>query len=367
MQARDEAPPETYPGCDVVKEKPEVTAMLRQAFGSFTPTILDSIKAKCTNAKVIYAQGCDVAGNDRSRFGEAVAAAREADVVIVTMGGKYGWGTNCTIGEGLDRDDIGLTGIQDELAREIGEAGKPAVFVHMDARPLSSAFVKEHYNAIIENWFPGITGGQALADVLFGNYNPAGRLPVTAARNAGQIPIYNGQKVGNAYYGECIPGVLAKYVEGTRSPLFYFGEGLSYSTFEYSEMQVTKEVDAGGTVEISLTVKNTGEYDGDEVVQLYVVDETASMLRPAQEFAGCKRLFLKAGESKRVIFDLRAEQFAFIDKDMNWIVEAGEMCVKVGASSRDIRLTGSFNITNSSKIDATKRGFYAKATVRSDS
>jgi beta-glucosidase len=237
----------------------------------------------------------------------------------------------------------------------------------MDARPLSSAFVKEHYNAIIENWFPGITGGQALADVLFGDCNPAGRLPVTAARNAGQIPIYNGQKVGNAYYGEGMPSVLAKYVEGTRAPLFYFGEGLSYSTFEYSNMEVTKEVDAGGTAEIGLTVENIGEYDGEEAVQLYVTDELASMLRPAHEFAGCKRLFLKAGERKRVIFSLRADQFAFIDKDMNWIVEAGEMCVKVGASSRDIRLTGRFNITDSSKINPCKRGFYAKATVRDDS
>ncbi|GHV42322.1 beta-glucosidase [Clostridia bacterium] len=355
--------PEYYPGSDVLKERPDVAAMLNMALGAFTPTILNSVKAKVPAADVIYAKGADIAGNDRAGFAEAVEAAKRADAVIMTIGGKYGWGANCTIGEGLDRDDIGLTGIQEELAKAIIETGKPTVVVHMDARPLSSAYIKDNAAAVLENWFPGSTGGKAIADVLFGDYNPAGRLPATAAMNAGQIPIFSGQKNGNAYYAKGTVGALNRYVEGAREPLFYFGEGLSYTTFAYENLSVTPQTAADGAVEVTFDVINTGKLDGEETAQLYVSDEYASMLRPAKEFAGVKRLFLKAGERKTVKFTVRADQFAFIDKDMNWVVERGKMNVLIGASSEDIRLNGSFEITDSAKIDGKRRGFYAKAEV----
>ncbi|MDR1971210.1 MAG: glycoside hydrolase family 3 C-terminal domain-containing protein [Treponema sp.] len=351
------------PGCEVLREHPDVTRAIQAQFGEKTPTILAAIKAKCPNARVLYAEGCEVAGTDRSKFAEALEAARQADVVIMTLGGKYGWGLNCTIGEGIDCDDIGLGGVQEELAREIAALGKPTVLVHMDARPLSSPWAQENLNAILENWYPGITGGEALADVLFGDYNPAGRMPITAPRSAGQIPVYTGQKAGNSYYTQKIRGVLSRYAEGTPRPLYYFGEGQSYTQFEYRDLQVSPKVSTGGTVEISCTVKNTGNRDGEEVVQLYVVDELASMLRPYKEFAGAKRLPLKAGESRRLRFTLRPSQFAFLNQDMKWVVEEGDMTVLVGASSEDIRLTGAFRIENSAEIEGPKRGFYAQAEV----
>jgi beta-glucosidase len=264
------------------------------------------------------------------------------------------------VGEGIDCDDIGLGGIQEAFAQEIAALGKPTVLVHMDARPLSSPWAQEHLNAILENWYPGITGGEALADVLFGDYNPAGRMPITAPRSAGQIPVYSGQKIGNSYYGKNAGFVLAKYSEGVPEPLYYFGEGKSYTQFEYSDLKVDPQANVNGKIAIALTVKNSGTLDGDEVVQLYVTDEQSSMLRPYQEFAGAKRLFIKAGESRQLRFTLRPSQFAFLDQDLRWILEAGDMTVKVGASSQDIRLTGSFRIDSSTAVDAPKRGFYAQ-------
>ena len=362
-QNENQSPPECYPGSDVLIEREDVKKVLSMALGELTPTILASIKTKCPDTNIIYTKGCDIAGNDDSGFTEAIEAAKKADVVIMTIGGKYGWGANCTIGEGLDRDNIGLTGIQEDLAKLVIETGKPVVVVHMDARPLSSEFIKLNASAILENWFPGTTGGQSIADVLFGDYNPAGRMPVTTARNAGQIPVYCGQKNGNSYYAKNTVGALNRYVEGSTEPLFYFGEGLSYTTFAYDKLFITPHTGADGSLEIKFDVTNTGSCDGEETTQLYVSDEYASMLRPAKEFAGCKRLFIKKGEKATVKFTIRADQFAFIDKEMNWVVEKGKMNVMVGASSEDIRLTGSFEITETKKIEGKSRGFYAKAEV----
>lgn len=339
-----------------------VEAELQRMYGESTPTITEAIRRKCPDIQVVYEKGCDVAGTDRSGFDAAVKAAEEADVVIVTVGGKYGWGTNCTSGEGIDCDDIGLTGVQEALAETIFATGTPAILVHMDSKPLSSEFISTHYAAVIENWFPGLTGGEALADVLFGDYNPAGRLPITAARNAGQIPIYASQKNGSGYHGGA-GMVLCKYVEGEKTPLHYFGEGLSYTTFEYTDLQVSKEVSADENIELTVTVANTGKQDGEEVVQVYITDEIASMVRPAQELAGFKRVWIPAGEKRIIRFRMKASQFAFLDSEMRWITEAGEMTAKVGASSKDIRLTETFRITDTQYVDGKTRGFYADASV----
>jgi beta-glucosidase len=355
--------PEPMLGSEVIREFPAVTQAVNALYGDKTPTIVDAIKAKCPNARIIYAEGCEVAGQDRSKFAEALDAARQADVVIMTLGGKYGWGTSCTVGEGIDCDDIGLGGIQEEFAQEIAKIGKPTILVHMDARPLSSVWAQENLNAILENWYPGLTGGEALADVLFGDYNPAGRMPITAPRSAGQIPVYTGQKIGNSYYGKKAGFVLSTYAEGSTAPLYYFGEGQSYTEFAYRDLKVSEKVTTGGVVEITCTVQNTGKRDGEEVVQLYISDEQASMLRPYKEFAGVKRLALKAGESRQVRFTLRPSQFAFLNQDMKWVVEAGDMTVLVGASSEDIRLTGTFHIENDAEIEGAQRGFYAQVEV----
>jgi beta-glucosidase len=348
-------------GSAVRAESPVVTEVLGQMFGEKTPTILASIQKKCPNAHVVYEKGCDVAGTSKEGFAAAIAAAKEAEVVILTVGGKYGWGDNCTTGEGIDSDRIGLTGIQEELAKAIFETGTPAVLVHMDTRPLSSEFISENYPAVIENWFPGDTGGEALADVLFGDYNPAGRLPVTAARNAGQIPVYAAHRNGSGYSAG--NQTLSKYVEGTKQPLHYFGEGVSYTAFAYSNLKLDQKVNTGGMIKLSCDITNTGERDGEEVVQVYVTDELASMMRPNKELAGFARVAIESGKTKTVHFAMRADQFAFLDVNMKWIVEAGKMTVRIGGSSEDIRLTGVFEIENTSYIDGRNRGFYAKTRI----
>ncbi|MDR1929116.1 MAG: glycoside hydrolase family 3 C-terminal domain-containing protein [Treponema sp.] len=352
-------PADFFPGSKVRREREDVRLALQAMYGASTPTILASIKEKCPAARITYARGCDIAGNDRSGFEEALRAAKNADLVIMTLGGKYGWGDSCTIGEGIDSDKIGLTGVQEDLAREIYAAGTPTVLVHMDARPLSSEFIFKNFPAVIENWFPGITGGAAIADVLFGDYNPAGRLPVTIARNAGQIPIYAGQKTGNSYYALKNGQRLNRYVEGELEPFYYFGEGKSFTEFEYGGLDITQNPE-DDSVTISCSVRNTGRFDGDEVVQLYVSDQSASMLRPEKEFAGCSRAFIKAGETKTIRFKLRPDQFAFLNAGMEWVVEQGEMAVLIGSSSEDIRLSGSFTIGASRTIPGHARGFYAE-------
>lgn len=352
-----------YKGSTVEKQNEEALKAVETLY-PFTNTFLASIKEKNPDAEVSYVKGCDVAGIDRSEFEQAINLAEEADVVFMTLGGKYGWGGSCTIGEGIDTDDIGLSGVQEELALKVIETGKPVVIVHMDARPLSSVALEEKANAILECWFQGTVGGDAIADVLYGEYNPAGRLPITVPRNTGQIPVYSGQYVGNSYYGEEAPTVSARYVDSTRRPLYYFGHGLSYTEFAYSDLIIENEkVASDGEVKISCRVKNIGARDGEEVVQLYVSDLLASMLRPYKEFAGCKRLKLKAGEEKTVEFTVRADQFAFIGKDDKWVVEEGDMKVMIGGSSEKLDLTGNFYITNTSEIRPALRGFYAKTNI----
>lgn len=352
-----------YEGSTIRKEDPSVTAKIEELYADITPTIYDSICRKCPEANIVYEYGCDIAGNNREKIPEAVEAAKNADVVILVLGGKYGWGNNCTIGEGIDNDHIGLTGVQEELAKEIFLTKTPAVFVHMDARPLSSKFICENYPVVIENWFPGITGGRALADVIFGDYNPAGRLPLTVAANTGQIPIYAMHRKGDSYSG--IEGmILNKYAEGDKRPLHYFGEGMGYSEYEYSGLKIDKQVKADGIINLFCDVKNISDLDGEEVVQVYVSDDNASMLRPEKELAGFRRVGLKAGEKKTIAFRMRTDQFAFLDKNMKWIVEAGPMTVSVGSSSEDIRLTKSFEIQNTAFVEGNKRGFFAESTVK---
>ena len=302
---------DTYEGSNVLREPEIVGQALAGMYGQTTPTILSCIKEKLADSEATYEKGCEYAGYDRSGFAPAIQAAKEAEVAIVTAGGKYGWDGSCTVGEGIDSAGIGLT------------------------------------------------GGQAVANVIFGDYNPAGRLPVTAARNAGQIPVYAGQKTGNAYPAVRSKMSLCKYVEDCVEPLYPFGHGLSYSSFVYSDLHITDGAPCDGEIEVSLNITNVSDWDGEEVVQIYIEDVLTEMLRPNREFAGCDRIFLKAGETKTVEFRMKADQFAYLDQQMEWFVEAGEMKVYAGASSDDIRLTGKFRILDSGRIEGNRRGFYA--------
>lgn len=361
FKLREDAP--RYPGSTVERDNAAAIQMVEMAYPG-TKTILASLREAAPETEFCYVRGCDIAGNDRSGFDEALKAAAEADAVIMTAGGKYGWGGSCTVGEGIDADEIGLTGIQEELALALAETGRPLILVHMDARPFSSPALAEKAAAILEIWFPGTTGGEALSEVLFGKYNPAGRLSMTAARSTGQIPVYHSQYRGNSTASRQTPTSSCRYVDSTMDPLYCFGHGLSYTDFAYRDLQIeTPEVSGDGIVTLTCKVKNTGARNGEEVVQLYVSDNYASMLRPAMEFAGCARVALQAGEEKTVRFTLRADQFAFVGVDDRWIVEEGDMTVRIGAASDDLRLEGSFRITETKEVRPARRGFYASAEI----
>lgn len=337
------------------KEFPECRT-LRRALMEYLP-----------DAEVLYAKGINAAGNDIGGMEEALNTAARADVIILTLGGKNGWGITSTVGEGVDSTSIDLPGAQEEFARKVYALNKKTVVLHFDGRPLSNQYVSSHFDAVMEVWQPGMMGGQALCEVLFGEYSPAGRLPVTAARNAGQLPVYYSLPRGSGYRGAGHTGMIRNkmgYINDTAFPLFDFGYGLSYTTFEYSDLRTQKDT-AGPDemIRVSVKVKNTGTYAGDEVVQLYFSDDVSSMVRPDRELAGFCRVFLEPGEEKTVCFEMKASQFAFLDEQMRWVVEKGTFTLMAGASCEDIRLKRKITVTQTAQVDCRTRGFYAKASV----
>ena len=237
--------------------------------------------------------------------------------------------------------------------------------LHFDGRPLSNEYVATHFDAIMEVWQPGMMGGQALCKVLFGEYSPAGRLPVTAARNAGQLPVYYALPRGSGYRGAGHTGMIRNkngYINDTAFPLYDFGYGLSYTTFEYSQFRAEKEeVHPDETICVCVNVRNTGNVEGDEVVQLYVSDDVSSMVRPERELAGFGRVSLKPGEEKTVFFEMKASQLAFLDEQMRWTVEKGSFTLMVGASCEDIRQSLTVTVSEGAEVNCRTRGFYAKA------
>jgi beta-glucosidase len=280
-------------------------------------------------------------------------------VTILVLGDKSGLVPDCTCGETRDRAELGLTGVQEELAKAVVAAGKPVVVVMINGRPLSINWLADHASAILEAWLPGEEGGDAVAAVLFGAVNPGGKLPVSIARSAGQVPLtYNHPPSGglSSWYGD--------YMDMPASPLYAFGHGLSYTTFEYSDLKISPEqAVADGQVDISLTVKNTGKLAGDEVVQLYICDECASVPRPVIELKGFCRVGLQPGESRKLAFQLPVNLLAFYDTQRKLILEAGTIRILVGSSSTDVRLRGSLEIVGASPRKIAERVFECPVTV----
>lgn len=341
---------------------PRVNKRIKREFPGVR-SLYEAVKEYLPDAEVVYVRGINCAGSDIGGMEEAVNAAAEADVVLLTLGGKNGWGITSTVGEGVDSTDIGLPGKQEEFARKIYELHKKTVVLHFDGRPLSSEYVASHFDAILEVWQPGQMGGQALCKTLFGEYNPAGRLPVTAARNAGQLPVYYGLPRGSGYVSAGHTGMIRNkngYINDTAYPLYRFGHGLSYTEFAYSDISVDKtEVQPEDEIHIGIRVTNTGNREGDEVVQLYFSDRVASMVRPSMELAGFGRISLKPGETKRMTFSMKLSQTAFLNEKMEWVVEKGKIDLLIGASSADIREKTYVDISKDAVIDEKTRGFYA--------
>ena len=279
--------------------------------------------------EILYARGCEISGgaNEDDSITQAVAVARGADVGIVYVG------TNNKIeSEGRDRTSLSLPGRQEELVKAVCAANPKTVVVLMNAGPLTIPWMKENVPAILEAWWNGVEGGDAIADVLFGMVNPGGRLPHTVYASESQVPPQDKYDVTK--------GFTYMYLNG--KPLFPFGHGLSYTAFRYSNLQVSpRQIPANGKATVSLEVENIGKRAGDEVVQLYVHDVECSVKRPAKELRGFERITLQPGGRKTVTFTLPAEKLAFWDvKTHGWLVEPGAFEVLVGSSSEDIRVHG---------------------------
>ena len=242
------------------------------------------------------------------------------------------------MGEKRDSASCALTGLQDELVRAVHSTGTPVVVVLINGRPLAVPWIAENIPAVIEAWMPGEFGGTAIAEILFGDCNPSGKLPITFPRHAGQIPVFYDYKPSKRMrmFG-------TGYVDMPSFPLWQFGHGLSYTQFEYSGLRITpKVVPAGGNVSVSLTIKNTGNREGIETAQLYLSDDIASVTVPVRSLRGFQRVRLKKGESRRIRFGLTEKDMSLLDADLKRVCEPGTFTVMVGSSCEDIRLKGKF-------------------------
>ena len=307
-------------------------------------TVLDGIITKLSPSRVEYVRGCAIRDTTVNEIEQAIEAARRSEVVIVVVGGssardfktsyketgaavaEEGSVSDMECGEGFDRASLSLLGRQQELLESLQKTGKPLIVVYIEGRPLEKNWASEYADALLTAYYPGQEGGNAIADVLFGDYNPSGRLPISVPRSVGQIPVYYNQKAPRNH----------DYVEVSSSPLYSFGYGMSYTTFEYSALQVVQK--SARCFEVSFKVKNTGKYDGEEVSQLYMRDEYASVVQPMKQLKHFERFHLKKGEEKKVTFVLTEEDFFLVNYTLKKVVESGNFHLMIGAASNDIRL-----------------------------
>lgn len=299
-------------------------------------TVLEGICARAKGATVTYAKGASYGLGDARKtdgFAEALAAARDADVIVAAMGEYYDY-----TGEAASRTSLDLPGNQQALLEELKKTGKPIVLVLLSGRPNSVGWAAENANAILEAWYPGTMGGHAVADVLFGDYNPSGKLPVTFPRNVGQVPIYyNMKNTGRPYTAEKQgQKYLSRYLDVPNTPLWPFGHGLSYTTFRYSPVTLDKtSIRPGEALTASVTITNTGQRDGAEVAQLYIRDLVGSVTRPVKELKGFQKIQLKRGEARTVRFRLTDADLAFTRADNTRGSEPGAFNLWIGPSSAE--------------------------------
>ena len=282
-------------------------------------------------SEILYSEGCKIDGNSTSGFKNAVNIAKKSEVIILCLGESRDMS-----GEACNRSTLDLPGKQEDLAKELYKTGKPIVVVLMNGRPLSINWLNENVHAILEAWFPGITAGDAIAKVLFGDYNPSGKLPVTFPRTVGQVPIYYNHK-NTGRPGDLKDHYTSKYIDLPMTPLYPFGFGLSYTTFKLDDFKLSSnKMSKEDSLILSVTIKNTGNYDGEEVVQLYIQDLVGSVTRPVKELKGFKKIMLKRGEEKTVQFSIHEKDLRFTAADMKFKSEPGMFKVFVGTNSVDV-------------------------------
>lgn len=315
-------------------------------------SVLEAFRDKLgSHVNVMYSKGCNIidatwpeseillskpSAEEIADINDAVEKANKSDVVILVLGED-----NNIVGESNSRTDLNLSGFQQLLLEKISETGKPVVLVLMNGRAITINWADRNCQSIIEAWFPGKYGSEAIADIVFGDYNPGGKLPVTFPRSVGQIPM-------------CFPFKPAAQADArttVNGVLYPFGYGLSFTTFEYSNLKISPDKQmAGGNIEVTVDVKNTGGMAGDEVVQLYIRDEVSSVIRFEKELRGFERISLAPGETKTAHFTLTPEELQMLDRNMNWTVEPGWFTLLVGSSSEDIREKGRFEILSTDQI-----------------
>jgi beta-glucosidase len=322
-------------------------------------TILDGIKAKVSpSTRVIYAKGCAVNDQDKSGFEKAVQAAKSADVAVVIVGEqsrREGDDSKDlprpTDGEGYDVASLDLTGVQEDLVRAIHATGTPVVLVLVNGRPLSIRWEAENIPAIVEAWEPGERGGEAVPDILFGDYNPSGRLAITIPRSVGQLPAYYNYNLSKSYWVDGGWTHTKGYVDMPGSPLYPFGYGLSYTQFRYSNARCEPEqIRRGRTTRVSVDVENIGKQAGVETVQLYIRERFTPVATPVKQLRGFERVALEPGQKKTVTFALGPEDLQLLDQDMHWRVMPGTFDIMIGSSSADITAKTTLQV-NSSDFD----------------
>ncbi len=294
-------------------------------------SVYDGLSETFGEKQILYAKGCDIESNDVSGFSEAVRVASNSDIVVMVMGEFHNMS-----GENNCRTNLNLPSVQLDLLKAIKKTGKPTVLVLMNGRPLTINWEKENMDAILEAWFPGTMGGAAIADVLAGKYNPAGKLTITFPQNVGQIPLfYNHKNTGRPFdpndpqfaYG-------SHYWDVSNEPLYPFGYGLSYTTFDYSNLKISSNIiSKEQPLKVTVSLSNTGKYDGEETVQLYTRDLVGSITRPVKELKGFKKVFLKTGETQSLEFSLSVDDLRFYNSDLEYVYEAGDFHLFVGGDS----------------------------------
>lgn len=297
-------------------------------------TIWDAANRRSPGNQYLYAKGCEITDTSRAGFAEAAAAAAKSDIIVFTAGEKRDMS-----GEAKSRSSIQFPGVQEELIRQLVATGKPVVVLIAAGRPLVFNYTADNAKGILYTWWLGTEAGNAIADVLFGDYNPSGKLPMTFPRSEGQIPVYyNYFNTGRPAKNETDLNYVSAYTDLPNSPKYPFGFGLSYSSFQYGEIRLSKKAIASNeNLEVRITVKNTGSVAGEEVVQLYTRDMVGSVVRPVKELKSFRKILLKAGESRELVFTITQNDLKFYNADLKLVSEPGDFKVFVGGNSRDVK------------------------------
>jgi beta-glucosidase len=302
----------------------------------------EGIKNKLGNdAKILYAKGCNINDTLTTGIAEAIKTAEAADLVVLAVGETFDMS-----GEAKSRSNINLPGVQEKLIKAVLATGKPVVVMIMAGRPLVFNYTADHAQSILYTWWLGSEAGNAMADVLFGDYNPSAKVPMTFPKAIGQIPVYyNHYSTGRPFVEGQSPSYRSTYLDISNAPQYAFGHGLSYTSFKYSNLQLsTNKIHSNDSIKVTMELTNSGKKDGEEVVQLYLKDVVAQPIRPVIELKDFKKVFLKTGETKKISFLIEREKLSFYNQDLEWIVQPGAFKLMIGSASDDIRLTDDFEL-----------------------